>query len=264
MLRIEALKGYTTEELQCELAKRTAAKLNLLAVGRGFIGTAFARDSRVTLVPHSQAFEDDLDISRYDAIINCAGIVGDSKCQKDDFQAVFTANSILPRRLHLHAVKHGIKFFQLSTTGMYFPQSCPNLKTFTKPNETSPTQGYNAYVISKLQAEEILLNANETPRPYILRVPLIKGQLQARVKNWRYCQDTYLSLISTPKLIEIVFSILAKKPPGGLYNVAEEIIYLPDFIARLGTKLPVRTEVSETMTSAVPICTQKAEVQGIL
>ena len=87
-------------------------------------------------------------------------------------------------------------YIQLSTTGMYRPQTCPDLEGFKKPDELSKLTTYNTYVKSKIEADEFL-----GVQSFILRLPLFENQLAVRVKHWDSVQDTYLSLTSTTPLV---------------------------------------------------------------
>ena len=224
--------------------------MRILSVGRGFIGKYLGEHENIDVVSHKASF----DLSPYDAVINTAGIVGDRKCQKHTWQEIEDANISIPDILSFLAMQRGIPFFQLSTTGMYQPQSCPELQGFEKPTETSEIAIYNTYVESKVRAEEQIES-----EAYILRLPLFSDELAVRAKNWQFVQDTYLSLINRDVLLDVIFRFLKRRPELGIYNVATRVIHLPTHLKRMGIELPIRTEVPETMTSAVPIDTKKYE-----
>ena len=224
--------------------------MRILSVGRGFIGKYLGEHENIDVVSHKESF----DLTPYDAVINTAGIVGDRKCQKHIWQEIVDANISIPDILSFLAMQRGIPFFQLSTTGMYHPQSCPELKGFIKPKETETPVIYNTYVESKVAAEEVIEG-----EAYVLRLPLFSDELAVRAKNWQFVQDTYLSLINRDDLLGILFEFLEKRPELGIYNVATGMTYLPAYLKKLGIDLPIRIEVPETMTSAVPIDTEKYE-----
>ena len=224
--------------------------MRILAVGRGFIGKYLAGHSHIDVVSHKAS----IDLSGYDALVNTAGIVGDRKCQQHTWQEIDDANVILPDTLSPLAMLEGIPFFQLSTTGMYYPQSCPELKGFVKPKETETPVIYNTYVESKVAAEEVLEG-----EAYILRLPLFSDELAERAKHWQFVQDTYLSLINRNDLLDVLFEFLEIRPELGIYNVATDMTYLPAYLEKQGIDLPIRSEVPETMTSAVPVDTEKYE-----
>ncbi len=230
--------------------------MKILAVGRGFVGTALARDVNVDVVSHTDPFKHNANFDGYAAVVNCAGIAGERKCREAAPDDVQIANVHVPTELFYFANEIGAVLFHLSTTGMYRPQTCPVLEGFQKPNEESRVAPYNAYVKSKLVAEKHLVVCECC---YVLRVPMFEDGVRAKAKDWDSVQDTYLSLTSPTHLLSVIRMFLEKRPEFGLYNISEKVVYLPDFIKSLGIDIPIETQVRETMTSAVPISTQKIE-----
>ena len=230
--------------------------MKLLCIGRGFIGKALAKRENVDVIAHQAFLREYSAISGYDAFINTSGIVGDFKCQHTPYDEVHDANTLLPRRFSMLARHRRAKFFQLSSTGMYIPQACPIYEGYRRPDESSKIKSYNRYVASKVHAEELLMAAGNA---FILRTPLIEDELSKRSEKWEFVQDTYLSLVDMDFIYDVICRIVKKSVPYGIYNISQKTVYLPDHIYDLtGRKLPLRSKVPETMTSAVPVDITKA------
>ena len=236
----------------------------ILAVGRGVVGKALSEyHCQIDVVSHIEVFNTDL--RDYIAIVNCAGLVGDRKCSEaSSWREVTGANIDLPLKLYQLAKtqEHGMRFIQLSTTGLYYPQVCPNFKNFELVDELAPTKPYNPYITSKRQMEAAL-RAREC---YILRIPwLTSAELfRERAKHWEYVQDTYTSVITIEALASALEGFVSQEIEFGIYNIASHIIYFPDYInGLLDQFLPKRTNYPETMTAAIPVSVEKAKAAGI-
>ena len=230
----------------------------ILVVGLGNIGKRLIESHKFEGCSHADAFTKDF--SAYAAVVNCAGIAGYGKCAINSIDAVIKANVKLPLRLATACEEADAHFIQLSTAGVYAKQVCPHLEISPEldsriyQSENSPIKKHNLYVESKILMEEAL----DTYPTYIFRFCFYLSDTLAKrsFASWNQVQATYLSILR--------HETLEKAIPTGIYNIASDVVWLPDLVRRYGFDLPERDSYPEDMTASVPISTQKAVSVGLL
>ena len=230
----------------------------ILVIGLGFIGQKMCEYTGFDGKHHGE-FQESM-IEDYDAVLNCAGIVGSYKCERASATDVENANVEFPIRLASACKKYGKPFYQLSTVGMYVPQVCTDIKGFAWSTEDSETASYNAYVESKLRMEEAL---NEFDC-FIFRLPWLADEelFRERSLKWTYIQNTFTSIIYPDDLRRAILNSIDKPPD--LYNLTSCVVYFPDFINNfLDHELPSTDECQPKMSSAVPVSSMKAITAGV-
>ena len=237
----------------------------VLLVGRGVVGTELHTLPNFEIVSHTDF--PDTNLSSFAAVVNCAGIVGARNCEEATFTDLFAANVFLPRDMKARCVAENTPFVQLSTIGVYASQTCPDIETFTPPDETSPVIGLNRYVYTKIRMEQHLLT-EPLSGVYVFRLPWvnIEAMFLERAAAWTAVQNTFTSIVNTNTLATAIRKV-AEDPsvPGGLYNIASSVVHFPTFInAMRDAPLPTRSEYSATMTSAIPVSVEKAIRAGLI
>ena len=241
-------------------------KKKILVVGLGNIGKRLVESHRFEGCSHSDAFEKDF--SAYTAVVNCAGIGGYGKCAIASIDAVIKANVKLPLRLAAACEEADVHFIQLSTAGIYAKQVCPHLEDSPElasriyQCENSPIKKHNLYVESKILMEEAL-DAFPT---HIFRFCFYLSDTLAKrsFASWNQVQSTYLSILRHEILEKAILRVVDLDIPTGVYNIASDVVWLPDLARRYGFDLPERDSYPEDMTASVPISTQKAVSVGLL
>lgn len=221
--------------------------MKVLCVGLGFIGKLLTEFDEFDGVHHKE-FKP-LMLKNYDACVNTAGIAGYSACKQSNRDAVFSANVQYAMHLKASCVATDTLCFQLSTTGMYMPQTCPDIEDFVLPHEDSPTRPYNLYVGSKLELEKVVTDC------YMFRLPLVFDKEFTIRAKWKYVQSTYLSILYPQDLYHHIVNFIKMKPNHGIYNVASKVVYLPDLFK--DQDLLIKRDYASDMTSALPIDTKK-------
>ena len=220
--------------------------MKVLCVGLGLVGKLLTEFDGFDGVHHKDF--NPLMLRDYDACVNTAGIVG-GKCKEAGRALTFTANVEYAMYLKASCVASNTLFFQLSSTGMYMPQTCPDIEDFTLVHEDSPTKAWNLYVESKLEFEK------HGSGCYIFRCPLIFDKNFTIRSKWQYVQDTYLSVLLPSDLAHHILGFIKNKPNYGIYNVASKVVYLPDLFKDQG--VVIKQDHAADMTSALPIDTRK-------
>ena len=233
----------------------------ILIVGRGVVGrNLIAKMLNTDIISHNNVF--DLDFSRYSIIVNCAGIAGAGACEQAGQEAVSQANVDFPIELAQKCEDSHTKFIQLSTVGVYEPQVCPTLNGFQLLTEEASVKSHNSYIASKIAMEKALAEYN----CYILRLPWLYSleRFKERFSTWSHVQDTYVSIVEVETLANAIHFIKSVYVPTGVYNIATCVVYFPFLANLLGYELPIRTDYPESMSSAVPVSTAKAEKFSII
>lgn len=234
--------------------------MKILVVGLGVIGSELASFDDFDGIHHTELGS--VDLADYDMVINCAAIAGASKCKDAGYDAVMEANVDFPRRLYSVCKGHGKPMVHLSTSGIYFDQVAGGDERYW---EGSPIQPHNLYCASKIVSESVLMSRASRHAPvFIFRLPWFvhPQRFKDRLKTWSYVQGTYTSIVTGETLSQACIKIARTKPfwASGIYNVATETVWFPDFFIKMtGETRPVRVDYEEDMTSAVPLDTRRFE-----
>ena len=234
---------------------------NILIVGRGVCGRSLKEYMpNADIISHNAVFSSDF--SQYSVVVNCAGIAGTGVCEQAGHEAVSQANVDFPIKLAEMCDASRIKFIQLSTVGVYAPQVCPTLNGFQLLTEEASVKSHNSYIASKIAMEKALA---EYPS-YVLRLPWLYSleRFKERFSTWSHVQDTYVSIVEVETLANAICFIEKTYVPIGIYNIATCVVYFPFLAKLLGYNLPIRTDYPESMSSAVPVSTAKAEKFSII
>lgn len=231
----------------------------ILIIGMGYIGMALAEnDARFAIVSHDTFEHTRLDT--YEAVVNAAAIAGQTKCEAVDYGEVRKANVDFPIYVEKRCFHQGLKCIQFSTVAVYERKSVPmadvkeNRGNYEKQSEESPVFAHNAYICSKLEMELSLTSS------YILRIGYFKPSLLARIKNYKYVQDTWCSILTTTDLKQAILDITDYDIPQHVYNLKSHDVYLPDFVASHYKPLPIRYETEAGMSPAIPISNAKYDM----
>ena len=222
---------------------------NILILGAGTIGKPLADHSQFDLVTRADFNEDML--AEYDALVNCAAITGYGKCKEAGFDAVIEANVALPMQLRDMCMQADIPLFQLSTSGVYRQQTCPDIKNFKYAVVGDPVSPHNLYCASKLLMEQQLEQS-----AVVLRLPwfLDVADIKKRAQNWNYVQDTWTSHFEIGDLQEKILYLCEEGTRKGIFNISTGVIYFPGFLTRvLNKELEIQRDHAPDMTAAIPI-----------
>lgn len=225
--------------------------MKITCIGRGTIGKALSLFNGFEVISHT----DEIDMGG-DMIVNCAGIVGDAKC--DNYKDVVNAN--VEHAVALSNIQRPI--IQFSSAGVYAKQYC---KTSTdKLKEGDPVYPHNLYCASKILMENALAKYANT---YILRIPFVEVEgLGERYKNYQWVQDGYCSIVTPETIASVIKRILKKHLKSGVYNIRSKEVYFPSFVNNyLDTPLEIRYDPpGKSSTANVVLNVDKALETGLL
>lgn len=245
----------------------------ILIIGRGVIGKALAEHLNCDLIPAAEFRLNTTIVRKYDAVVNCAAVVGTGTCDRWGWEHVAKANVAFPKSIQSACRAFNVKDIQISTVGVYRNQVSPQLPEIYV-DEDSEVFPHNIYTASKLLMEQMLWHKG-LGKTIVLRLGFFASDEQwyDRVINWKEVQDTWSSYTTVETLANAICKAIELNMTG-LFNITSGEMYLPQFIDELRERMQhklhpvpemtIRKEYPSNMTSAVPVSSEKAWRLGLL
>lgn len=230
-----------------------------LVIGGGLVATIFAEDDRFELCPHTIWRQ--LNLEKFDAIVNAAGLNMESKCLRRSMREVAQANVMLPLDAVKFAKARGLPVLNFSTGGVY---EFGGVRT-----EDDDLKPHNRYVASKV-AMESLIACEGYEKSFVFRLPFVcrfnnhPSDLSGRVRGWEQCEDVNASVVYEADLRNAAIEAL-EGARGGIYNIASGTFHFPTFLEdRLDWRGEVVPAHSMGKTPNAQLNTAKAFRAGLL
>ena len=185
-------------------------------VGDGLVGGIFKGEPAFKVV-----HRDSREVG--DGIVNAAALSGKMACDTAGFDATVQANVELPKVLYELAKSVCVPYIVFSSASVY--------QGVDVVCETAPVYPSNLYVASKILMERVLPDDC-----FIFRIPLVdldndhRNDLSEKIKGWNTCEARETSLVHAETIYKAVNNALTKQIRPGIYNIASEIVRLPDYI----------------------------------
>lgn len=242
-------------------------------IGDGLVASIFKELPGYEVV-HRDGWEDKLE--GWDGVINCAGLTSRLRCMGRPYTEVLEANVLLPKRIAdtINGMAKPIPFIQFSSCSVYKrPDSIYHALDEFQPTE--PTHEYNA---SKILMEYVL---RDTPT-FILRIPRVvtgnghPSDFDKHSAKWTQVEDLPTTILRSETLLKVVSQLTDRitwsfqrgvhNERAMLYNIATEVIQVPEFIKEnYGWQGEVVKANSMSHLGPWPILdTRKAERYGLL
>lgn len=209
-----------------------------LVVGRGMVAQCFAASDDAVLTSH-RTWQVRTNFHT-NAIVCTAGIVGKRRCDNARWSSIWESNVGLPLQLQkAAAAEMGIPFIVFSSSSIY------RSNRDGRNTETSDVHPHNRYCASKIAMENALLRAateffnqfGDDSRTYILRIPQLvlfeesPWNFSKKIEEWDSIDECTIPVIYPDTISKAVDRIVGRKDIcAGIYNLASEEVYLPDFI----------------------------------
>ena len=228
-------------------------------VGDGLVGSVFKGQSDFEVV-----HRDEWKPVRWDALVNCAGLSSRTLCEQVSYEDVLRGNVWLPLEMFeaIQTMETPVPFIQFSSCSVYKHPIDPHVPL----DENAPMFPLHIYNASKILMEYCL-----GTNVYILRLPRVitdnghHGDFKNHIANWKYVEDRPVSIVRTATLLKAVRTILQGSVPVGVYNIATEVVSLPEIAAQYGAKSD--TIPADSMAGLGPwpvLNTDKAERYGLI
>ena len=198
-------------------------------VGDGLVASIFKNLSDFEVV-----HRDGWNPIRWDGLVNCAAQSSRIACENVPFLDVLKANTILPVEMYeaTRNRENPVPFIQFSTSALYKHPPHPD----TPLDEHSEIYPLHSYGASKMLMEQMLSSSES----YIFRIPRVvtdnghPGDFKNHIANWTHVEDRNVSIVRGDTIVEAVRSVLTGDAPPGIYNIATEIVNLPEIVASYG------------------------------
>ena len=185
-------------------------------IGDGLVGGIFKGETAFQVV-----HRDSREVG--DGIVNAAALSGKMACDTAGFDATIQANVELPEVLYELARSAKVPYIVFSSASVYQGAGVVS--------EASPVYPSNLYVASKILMERVLPDDC-----FIFRIPLVdlnnghRNDLSEKIKSWKTCEARETSVVHAETIYKAVHNALTKEIRPGIYNIASEIVTLPDYI----------------------------------
>lgn len=245
----------------------------VLIVGRGLLGKFLTKnliEHDITLCSH-QEWRVEWALNKYDAIINCAAIVGQGKCRDAGYESVIKANVQLADKIVESAEDIGARAILFSTEGVYSDINSGETEEYytgSFKSESHRVSAHNLYVSSKLIMESVCAD-----RSIVFRLSRLHlgtehpNDLLQAMRSYSFVENRWQTL-ATPKYVLSAINACLKRLSSddwnGIYNLSElEPTYLPKFARSHEFAIPILPGRQNGMTPAHCLDTTKASTKGM-
>ena len=229
-------------------------------IGDGLVGSVFKG-----LPDYEVVHRDGWKSLEWNALVNCAGVTSRILCEQEPHIEVLKGNVWLPLEIYDWAQtrQQPIPFIQFSSCAVYKHPSFPEELL----DEYAPLLPIHVYNASKMLMEQCLAGSEA----YIIRIPRVitdnghHKDFGHHIKSWRFVEDRPVSIVRTETLRNTVGRILSGSVPPGIYNIATEVVRLPELAKQYGADAVSVPADSMAGLGPWPVLdTGKAERYGLL
>ena len=211
----------------------------VLIVGRGLLGKFLTKnliEHDITLCSH-QEWRVEWALNKYDAIINCAAIVGQGKCRDAGYEEVIKANVQLADKIVETAEKSGARAILFSTEGVYSDINTGVTDDYYNgswKSESHRVSAHNLYVSSKLIMESVCADQSIVFRLGRLHLGTEHpNDLLQAMRAYSFIEKRWQTLATKKCVLSAINTCLvcpSSDDWNGIYNLAELVpTYLPRF-----------------------------------
>ena len=218
------------------------------------VGSVFVEDDQFEMRSHLN-----WNTPRSAGYVCAAGIAGNVNCNNVTMAEVMRANVGLPVTMMRLARLIGAPLIMLSSTSIYASSVQPC-------KEGDDVYPYNRYTASKIAMEYAV---SEYDKCYILRLPFVvlfdgAWNFGTRCLGWQKCEAILMSVVYRQTLLSTIKCILGNDIRPGIYNIASEVVGLPNLVRKFGWDGEVVRAGMLGLCPCPRVDLTKAKVEGLL